>query len=235
MFETVPGQRLLLYYSSFTCIYFPCILILLTLNENLSSIGKYKSIPVLLVLLFAEFIKLIFSWIYSEKISYLKLDTKVLQKSRKPWSRTIKETIKFIVFTIFLSSLYYFIIIIFGAPLTTYREETTMLAITLTSLTYISPSLHLGVDQTLGLLMKLDSSYDNNIVTEAMSLNIKSTLLGCWLGAIVIPLDWDRPWQEWPIPCMIGALIGYMIAHFITLIKVLSHRRYLKNNKKLYR
>ena len=25
--------------------------------------------------------------------------------------------------------------------------------------------------------------------------------LGAWCGAMVIPLDWDRPWQKWPVPC----------------------------------
>jgi len=32
-----------------------------------------------------------------------------------------------------------------------------------------------------------------------------ATLAGAWLGAVVIPLDWDRPWQIWPEPCCLGA------------------------------
>lgn len=24
-----------------------------------------------------------------------------------------------------------------------------------------------------------------------------------------IPLDWDRPWQVWPISCVVGAAVGY--------------------------
>ncbi|XP_071963897.1 uncharacterized protein [Antedon mediterranea] len=35
------------------------------------------------------------------------------------------------------------------------------------------------------------------------------SLLGAWLGALPIPLDWDRPWQVWPISCSIGVVIGH--------------------------
>ncbi|XP_044011129.1 phosphatidylinositol-glycan biosynthesis class F protein [Aphidius gifuensis] len=234
MFEKLPGQRLLLYYCSFTCIYFPCILLLLKFNENIYNIGKYQSIPILLVLIFAELIKLIFHWIYNEQSLYLKIDSRLLSKSRKPWSRTLKEVIKFTVLTILISLIYYIIIVLFGAPLSSHREETTMLSITLTTLTFIAPCLHLGVDTTLGLLSKLNAKNDN-IIVDAICLNIKLTLLGCWLGAIVIPLDWDRPWQEWPISCIIGSFFGYMIAHFITFIKVIPIKKYFKSNTKLHR
>ncbi len=37
------------------------------------------------------------------------------------------------------------------------------------------------------------------------------TVAGVWLGAVPIPLDWDRPWQVWPIPCSIGALLGHAV------------------------
>lgn len=30
------------------------------------------------------------------------------------------------------------------------------------------------------------------------------SVVGAWFGALVIPLDWDRWWQEWPISCCIG-------------------------------
>lgn len=53
------------------------------------------------------------------------------------------------------------------------------------------------------------------------------SLIGAWVGAFVIPLDWDRLWQNWPISCCIGAALGYAVAHFFmagkllyTLIKV---------------
>ena len=34
------------------------------------------------------------------------------------------------------------------------------------------------------------------------------TVVGAWLGAIPIPLDWDRWWQRWPITCLVSSTIG---------------------------
>ncbi|XP_015119355.1 phosphatidylinositol-glycan biosynthesis class F protein [Diachasma alloeum] len=232
--ERVPGHRQLLFYSSFTCIYFPCILILLKLNENLYNVGKYKFIPILLILMFAEGIKWAFSVLSRDQNHFGKLETR-FPRSRKPWARGMREIVKFLTLLLMLCSIYYVLIILFGAPLSTHREETSMLAITLTTLTFVTPSLHLGVDPTLGILSRLQFSSSNNVIAEAMSLNIKATLLGTWLGVIVIPLDWDRPWQVWPIPCVIGALVGYMTAHFITLVKMLPIGGVLRLKKKIHR
>jgi phosphatidylinositol glycan class F len=34
------------------------------------------------------------------------------------------------------------------------------------------------------------------------------TIFGAWLGAIPIPLDWDRWWQQWPITCLVSSTMG---------------------------
>jgi len=36
-------------------------------------------------------------------------------------------------------------------------------------------------------------------------------LLGAWIGAFAVPLDWDRPWQPFPISSAYGALVGHGI------------------------
>ena len=36
---------------------------------------------------------------------------------------------------------------------------------------------------------------------------------GAWIGALVIPLDWDRPWQAYPNPCVVGACVGHSAGH----------------------
>lgn len=77
------SQRLLLSYCSFTCIYFPGILILLSLNNNLYNVGKYKFIPVLLILLFAEIIKLMFPIFHSESILITKTESRISSKAKK--------------------------------------------------------------------------------------------------------------------------------------------------------
>ena len=32
---------------------------------------------------------------------------------------------------------------------------------------------------------------------------------GSKCGAAPIPLDWERPWQVWPVSCVCGVAIGY--------------------------
>ena len=40
-------------------------------------------------------------------------------------------------------------------------------------------------------------------------------LLGCWMGAVPIPLDWDRDWQRWPITIVAGAYGGYVLGKVV--------------------
>ncbi|KAL0130584.1 hypothetical protein PUN28_002314 [Cardiocondyla obscurior] len=213
-------QRLLLSYCSFTCIYLPGILTLVKFNDNLYNVGKYKFLPVLMILTFAEVIKLLFPMLQAEAPTIIKIEQRVSPKAKKSWSKGLKEVVKFLVTALVLSMVYYVMIVLFGAPVLTDHEETTMLVVTLITLTFVSTSLHLGVDSALDILTGTYSQ-KGSILTEALRLNIQATILGTWLGATVIPLDWDRPWQAWPIPCIIGALFGYLIAHFITLVRML--------------
>ncbi|XP_012224933.1 phosphatidylinositol-glycan biosynthesis class F protein [Linepithema humile] len=224
-------HRLLLLYSSFTCIYLPGILTLVKFNGNLYNVGKYKFLPVLLILTFAEVIKLLFPMLQTETPTIIKIEQRTSPKTKKTWTKNLREIVKFLLIAFALSTVYYIMIVLFGAPVLTEHEETTMLVITLLILTFVPASLHLGVDSALDVLMG-SYSQKSNILADALRINIQGTILGTWLGATVIPLDWDRPWQAWPIPCVIGALLGYLIAHFITFIKTLPA---LKLHKKVHR
>lgn len=37
---------------------------------------------------------------------------------------------------------------------------------------------------------------------------------GAWAGAYPIALDWDRPWQAWPLTPAFGAILGYILGSF---------------------
>jgi GPI ethanolamine phosphate transferase 2/3 subunit F len=39
--------------------------------------------------------------------------------------------------------------------------------------------------------------------------------LGAWLGAVPIPLDWDREWQKWPVTIVTGAYAGYVLGKMV--------------------
>lgn len=68
----------------------------------------------------------------------------------------------------------------------------------------------------------VQGSSGQDLLVDLASIRAKGTILGAWTGAIVIPLDWDRPWQSFPIPCVFGALFGYAASHLFMLVKIFS-------------
>ncbi|CAG59796.1 uncharacterized protein GVI51_H01265 [Nakaseomyces glabratus] len=87
------------------------------------------------------------------------------------------------------------IIILFGAPLLELLWETWLLALHCSFLAYPAVYSVLNCDFKVGLWKR----YFILIV------------VGCWISCVVIPLDWDRDWQAWPIPIVIGAYLGAFV------------------------
>lgn len=106
--------------------------------------------------------------------------------------------------TVFLSTpVLYIAVILFGAPLTSATSETLLLALHLALLATpqlfyahgLKPEIWL---QIASLRLPMDESY-------GMSLG---ACFGAWLGAVPIPLDWDRDWQRWPVTIVVGIYLG---------------------------
>ncbi|XP_011502767.1 PREDICTED: phosphatidylinositol-glycan biosynthesis class F protein [Ceratosolen solmsi marchali] len=147
------------------------------------------------------------------------------------FTKIIKEIIKTCVLTVVITIIYYVIIVLYGAPVLTHCNETLILALTLTTLTLVPACLHLGTDNLLTLFINSEQLTEEKFL-EAIKLNIKIVLITTWLSAFVLALDWDRKWQIWPTPCIIGALLGYFISHFLTFIKILKIKLEKKCKKK---
>lgn len=224
--DSLQDHRVLFFHSSITCIYFAAILLFLHFSDHLYTIGLYKFSSVLLTLVLAELVKLSFATFQSDYSSSGKQES----KSKRTFAKTTKDNLKFVLAIAGITIIYYIAIVLFGAPLLTHREETLILALTLTALTLIPASLHLGIDNALALFLGSQLPISGAFV-DSIKLNVQAVLFGAWLGAFVLPLDWDRPWQGWPIPCVAGALLGYFAAHFITLVKI-STTKLKKKNKK---
>ncbi|XP_062096733.1 uncharacterized protein LOC133802443 isoform X2 [Humulus lupulus] len=56
-------------------------------------------------------------------------------------------------------------------------------------------------------------------------------VIGAWFGAWPMPLDWERPWQEWPICVSYGAIAGYLIGTAASFSFVLA-RGTLRHTKR---
>ncbi|KAK4395432.1 Phosphatidylinositol-glycan biosynthesis class F protein [Sesamum angolense] len=50
-------------------------------------------------------------------------------------------------------------------------------------------------------------------------------VLGAWFGAWPMPLDWERPWQEWPICVTYGAIFGYLLGLVVSFGFVVYHNQ----------
>ena len=108
-----------------------------------------------------------------------------------------------------LTCLVYLVAFTFGASLIENFYETTLFSM-LISLECFMPILicieHASPFDWLNRLFiqkEFRSKLEANLVNVAFG-----AVIGAWCGALVIPLDWDRWWQEWPLSCCFGSLVG---------------------------
>ncbi|MCJ1308830.1 Glycosylphosphatidylinositol (GPI) anchor assembly protein [Agyrium rufum] len=97
-------------------------------------------------------------------------------------------------------------LILFGAPLTTHFVQTSLLAAHISLLAGFPLVYVHGISSSIwreiiGAMLPIDEVWGATI----------GCFLGSWLGAIPIPLDWDREWQKWPVTIVTGAYMGYIV------------------------
>ena len=132
-----------------------------------------------------------------------------------------KILIFFITFIEFFISIcvIHFIIILFGASIDDFLN--TLMFSSLLSMICVMPCLIL-IDHSdpTDLLFRIFIKQEVNTSNELICAQIaKGTIVGTWFGALVIPLDWDKWWQVFPIPCIIGAFFGTFVSSLNILYK----------------
>ncbi|KAF8843500.1 hypothetical protein BDN67DRAFT_988464 [Paxillus ammoniavirescens] len=116
----------------------------------------------------------------------------------------------------------------FGAPLASHHLHTALLAFVVAILTTFAPAFALGcpsmsteaaamINRLVWTRLFVEIS-PRNAFECAMVYPAVGTVIGSWLGAIPIALDWDRPWQAWPLTPLFGSLGGYIIGALIAFI-----------------
>ncbi|EDK46297.1 hypothetical protein LELG_04478 [Lodderomyces elongisporus NRRL YB-4239] len=118
-------------------------------------------------------------------------------------------------------------IVILGAPVFGYTFKTFLLSLHLSQLVFGPLTVLYSLDfEKFKKLFEYEDIY-YTIFSHPILSQVLLTLGGCWLGVIPIPLDWDRPWQQWPITLLGGSYVGGVVGGLVSLLM----RTYRKWNK----
>ncbi|KAF8665035.1 hypothetical protein AX16_000647 [Volvariella volvacea WC 439] len=129
--------------------------------------------------------------------------------------------------TLASSFVFHIALVLFGAPLLLHAFRTYTLALLVSFLVVFPPAYALGVpsfqSDALSLVrritwVRLFAEFSvRTPIERALVYPAIGTVVGCWLGAIPIALDWDRPWQGWPLTPTFGGIAGYIMASLYAL------------------
>lgn len=218
--DSLTSYKISNFYTAVSCVYLPVLIILLFSTNAYLYAGHNSFYPIFFLLVFLEFMKTIYIQImYIKDLSYnpkqgFKLFSIILLILKQTKFVELVRCIAILVMCTFCMCV---ICIFYGAPFLDSHEETLMFSLLIVILTVFPMCLHSGANTVLQLV---NGVVPNDIFNKILFRNIQLTLLGAWLGAFVIPLDWDRDWQVWPIPCSSGALCGHLVSNIISFIQV---------------
>lgn len=114
-----------------------------------------------------------------------------------------------------------YITVCFGAPVLSDQLETGSFALLLTAHVFLPALLIFGPEPDLLQRVFFETDLEKtDPISHMLFINALGSILGSWLGAFPIPLDWDRPWQVWPITCVIGAMVGAVLFNIGAMIQL---------------
>ncbi|EER95583.1 hypothetical protein BDA96_01G555400 [Sorghum bicolor] len=118
--------------------------------------------------------------------------------------------------------------IVLGAPVgIKYWIATIYWSLAMSLLTFVPAACVFGTSKIDWQNVLSHSIYFTPIDVEnyMISAPCHGAVLGAWLGAWPMPLDWERPWQEWPICVTYGAVAGYLVGMSVSLVLIAVHKR----------
>ncbi|XP_011190084.1 uncharacterized protein LOC105216986 [Zeugodacus cucurbitae] len=185
---------------------------------NVGSIWKSLVVPIVFT---SELLKVLLARYYSRFD-----DNALTQKQRQKRASyfSIREISGGLFLQFLCTILYAFICIILGAPVLQSYEQTFVLALLLTLETTSPTVFLLGGGGALQVCFCEKPDFITKSEDTALGLfkyNAIGAILGAWAGSVVAPLDWDRDWQAYPIPNVVGALLGCALGNIYACSRIL--------------
>jgi len=135
-----------------------------------------------------------------------------------------------------------YLTVCFGAPVSSHWVETGSFTCLLVLLTAYPILLAKGPSyeslRTVVLREEVSIVTSSNPLQTSSALdtflyyNTLLSLVGAWLGAFPIPLDWDREWQAWPISCCLGAVLGSVGANTLGAMTLCGRVAHISSKRK---
>ncbi|XP_061174678.1 phosphatidylinositol-glycan biosynthesis class F protein-like [Saccostrea echinata] len=157
----------------------------------------------------------------------------ISQKSnfvKKSVSYRVRAALKGACFYVLAACFFHVIAVLYGAPFFESISQTFHFGALLASMAVFPGLCLLGLN--VSSWIKVFSLNSADLGPESVvQITAVSSIIGAWLGAFPIPLDWDRDWQEWPITCMVGTLLGYMTGLIIAALHLCIRYNQLRKHK----
>ncbi|KAK0401335.1 hypothetical protein QR680_015722 [Steinernema hermaphroditum] len=120
----------------------------------------------------------------------------------------------------------YVVAVLFGAPAFSHFAETATFAAVISVFTALP--LVFAADGDYNTLFSI--AFENEtagLSKKKLTLHrfALGALFGAWVSCVVIPLDWDRWWQKWPVPCVFGTVFGSLAGVVFAFIEQLRFVR----------
>uniref|UniRef100_A0A0D9Z1K8 Phosphatidylinositol-glycan biosynthesis class F protein n=1 Tax=Oryza glumipatula TaxID=40148 RepID=A0A0D9Z1K8_9ORYZ len=114
-----------------------------------------------------------------------------------------------------------------GLHICRYWAATTYWSLLMSLFTFVPAACVFGASKVNWQAVLSHSIYcgSTDSVDYMISAPAHGAVIGAWLGAWPMPLDWERPWQEWPISVTYGSVAGHLIGMAISLALVVTHKR----------
>lgn len=137
----------------------------------------------------------------------------------------VKNIVKSLCILAVAIVIFHVTVVLYGAPLFEFVTETFHFSMLLAATAILPGLFFLGINFSSWIRVFFQNGAEIGSESIVFITSLCS-IIGAWLGAFPIPLDWDRPWQVWPVSCVLGNLIGYSAGLVIGTIHM-----YIKYNK----